>query len=170
MTNAIRRVSQLEHRSPGLAFRTARSATAGLCQSDTTSRTHAAAVAHAGVVPLTREHIAQVASFANSSREQSGANPGPLEKRVAALGIGGRMVLHGFVMDDDRVGSAFGALFALDMLVGTDGGNTYTESEIRCGCRRPEATSAVAYFVRAPACRQRPHSGGLRTVAGRFRV
>ncbi len=34
-------------------------------------------------------------------------------------------------MEEDRTGPAFGALFALNMLVGTESGDTYTESEVR---------------------------------------
>jgi len=33
-------------------------------------------------------------------------------------------------MNDERTEPAFGALFALNMLVNTPGGDTYTESEI----------------------------------------
>jgi len=33
-------------------------------------------------------------------------------------------------MDNDRTGPVEGALFAVNMLVNTTGGNTYTESEI----------------------------------------
>jgi hypothetical protein len=34
-------------------------------------------------------------------------------------------------MDDDRVAPAAGAFFALNMLVATEGGDTFTEGEIR---------------------------------------
>ncbi len=34
-------------------------------------------------------------------------------------------------MDENRTSPAFGALFALNMLVGTEAGDTYTESEVR---------------------------------------
>ena len=51
--------------------------------------------------------------------------------RVAkALKTGGRVVIHDFVMDEDRSGPAFTALFALSMLLGTQSGDAYTESEI----------------------------------------
>ncbi len=54
-----------------------------------------------------------------------------LRKGAAALTPGGRLVVQDFIMDEDRTAPAFGALFALNMLVGTDGGDTYTESEVR---------------------------------------
>ena len=34
-------------------------------------------------------------------------------------------------MDDDRITPAFGAFFALNMLVNSECGDTYTESEIK---------------------------------------
>ncbi len=54
-----------------------------------------------------------------------------IQKCAAALNPGGRLVINDFVMDDDRTSPVFGALFALNMLVGTREGDTYTESEIR---------------------------------------
>lgn len=36
-----------------------------------------------------------------------------------------------YIMDEDRTGPPFAALFALNMLVGTEAGDTYTESEVR---------------------------------------
>jgi len=54
-----------------------------------------------------------------------------LRKGVAALTPAGRLVVQDFVVDEDRVGPPFGVLFALNMLVGTRAGDTYTESEVR---------------------------------------
>ena len=55
-----------------------------------------------------------------------------LIKRVSrALNPSGRIVISDFIMDDDRTSPAFGAFFALNMLVNTDSGDTYTESEIK---------------------------------------
>ncbi len=55
-----------------------------------------------------------------------------LIKRVSrALNAGGRIVISDFIMDDDRTSPAFGAFFALNMLVNTDSGDTYTGSEIK---------------------------------------
>jgi len=52
--------------------------------------------------------------------------------RVAkALNPGGRIVIQDFVMDEDRSGPTFSALFALSMLLGPESGDAYTESEIR---------------------------------------
>jgi len=50
---------------------------------------------------------------------------------AAALNPGGRVAVVDWVMDDDRVAPAGGAFFALNMLVATDHGDTFTEAEIR---------------------------------------
>ncbi len=52
-------------------------------------------------------------------------------KAAAALAPGGRVVIQDFLMAEDRSGPLAAALFALNMLVGTPGGDTYTESEVR---------------------------------------
>ncbi len=49
----------------------------------------------------------------------------------AALVPGGRIVVRDFVMSADRTEPAAGALFALNMLVNTPAGDTYTMREIR---------------------------------------
>ena len=54
-----------------------------------------------------------------------------IRKCAAALNPQGQVVVQDFIMDEDRTGPAFGALFALNMLVGTASGDTYSESEIR---------------------------------------
>lgn len=41
------------------------------------------------------------------------------------------VVISDFIMDEDRTKPYHGALFALNMLVGTANGDTYTEKEIR---------------------------------------
>jgi hypothetical protein len=40
-------------------------------------------------------------------------------------------VIQEFIVDEDRTSPPFAALFALNMLVGTATGDTYTESEVR---------------------------------------
>ena len=42
----------------------------------------------------------------------------------------GQVVIQDFIMDEDRTAPAFGAFFSLNMLVGTESGDTYTESEV----------------------------------------
>lgn len=52
-------------------------------------------------------------------------------KCVNALNPGGQVVVQDFIMDEDRTSPSFGALFSLNMLVATEEGDTYTESQVR---------------------------------------
>jgi sugar/nucleoside kinase (ribokinase family) len=54
-----------------------------------------------------------------------------IEKSFRALNPEGLVVIQDFVMDEDRTAPPGGAVFALNMLVNTASGDTYTESEIR---------------------------------------
>ena len=47
-----------------------------------------------------------------------------------ALSPGGLLCIQEFIIDDDRRGPAYSALFSLNMLVQTEGGQAYTEKEI----------------------------------------
>ena len=54
-----------------------------------------------------------------------------VQKCASSLNEGGQLVIQDFVMNEDRTTPPEGAVFALNMLVGTDKGDTYTEKEIR---------------------------------------
>ena len=54
-----------------------------------------------------------------------------IKKCAKALTENGQVVVQDFIMDEDRTGPAHGAFFALNMLVGTKSGDTYTEPEVR---------------------------------------
>jgi SAM-dependent methyltransferase len=54
-----------------------------------------------------------------------------LQRCAQALLPGGRLVIREFILDPDRTGPRDAALFALNMLVGTRRGNTYTEADYR---------------------------------------
>ena len=54
-----------------------------------------------------------------------------IRRAAAALAPGGRVVIQDFVPDDDRSGPRLAVLFALNMLVNTTAGDTYTCAEIR---------------------------------------
>jgi SAM-dependent methyltransferase len=58
-------------------------------------------------------------------------NRGLLRKCTDALKPEGQLVVQDFIVDEDRRGPPFAVLFALNMLVGTESGDTYTESEVR---------------------------------------
>jgi predicted O-methyltransferase YrrM len=54
-----------------------------------------------------------------------------VKKCAAALNRGGIIAIQDHVMGQDRTNPAPGAIFAINMLVGTQKGDTYTENEIR---------------------------------------
>ncbi len=58
-----------------------------------------------------------------------GENVAMFRKVGDALEPGGRIVIQEFVLNPDKAGPRFGALFALNMLVGTKGGSAYSEGE-----------------------------------------
>ena len=62
----------------------------------------------------------------NSPRENSAI----ISKAAKALDRGGRIVVSDFIMDENRVNPARGAVFALNMLVNTSAGDTYTQAEV----------------------------------------
>lgn len=53
-----------------------------------------------------------------------------LQKAYNALKPGGRVAVSDFIMNEQRTEPTFGALFSLNMLVNTESGDSYTESEI----------------------------------------
>lgn len=54
-----------------------------------------------------------------------------IKKAVNALNPSGRIVVSDFIVDDSRTNPPMGAFFALNMLVNTECGDTYTENEMR---------------------------------------
>jgi precorrin-6B methylase 2 len=50
-----------------------------------------------------------------------------------ALDPGGRIIVRDYAMSSDRIQPASGAMFAINMLVNTQGGNSYTFDEIKSG-------------------------------------
>ena len=54
-----------------------------------------------------------------------------LAKKVfESLNPGGRIVIQDLLIEDDRTAPEFNALYSLELLVNTDGGDTYTNSDI----------------------------------------
>jgi ubiquinone/menaquinone biosynthesis C-methylase UbiE len=54
-----------------------------------------------------------------------------VHKAAHALRGNGQIVIQDFIMDDDRLNPPLGSFFALNMLLATKSGDTYTESEAR---------------------------------------
>lgn len=59
------------------------------------------------------------------------ANEALVRKSFGALAPGGRLVIHDFVLAENRTAPANAAIFAVNMLVNTEGGNSYTVTEYR---------------------------------------
>jgi len=53
-----------------------------------------------------------------------------IKQTVSALAPGGMILIHDFILNDGKDGPEFPALFALNMLVGTERGRTYSAGEI----------------------------------------
>ncbi len=65
-----------------------------------------------------------------------------MKRSFQALSSGGRVVVQDFILEPDRTAPRFAALFALNMLVGTRGGSSYTEEEY-AGWLREAGFSAI---------------------------
>ena len=52
-------------------------------------------------------------------------------KCATALNPGGRILIDDFIMNENKTGPVRGAIFAINMLVGTKSGTTYSEGEIK---------------------------------------
>lgn len=77
-----------------------------------------------------------------------------LKNAAACLIPGGLLCVQEFVLDDDRGGPSHAALFALNMLVGTTGGQTYTSQELTSMMREAGAIETWALDVSLPqSCR-----------------
>ena len=73
----------------------------------------------------------------NSDKE----NQKLITKCATALNPGGRVVVQDFIMDEDRTRPVHGAIFSLNMLVGTAEGDTYTEGEVAVWMRKAGLTN-----------------------------
>ncbi len=72
-----------------------------------------------------------------------------LLKRIhAALAPGGRLVVQDFILEADKTAPRFAALFSLNMLVGTQGGASYSEPEYAAWMK--EAGFATVERIRLP--------------------
>jgi SAM-dependent methyltransferase len=53
-----------------------------------------------------------------------------IKKCFKSLNINGKIVIHDWIMNNDRTQPASGAVFAINMLVGTEAGDCFTEQEV----------------------------------------
>jgi SAM-dependent methyltransferase len=61
---------------------------------------------------------------------------GLISTAAGCLKPGGRMFIHDFILNDDLAGPAFPAVFSLNMLVATKGGQSYSEGQIAAMLQR----------------------------------
>lgn len=66
-----------------------------------------------------------------------------VRKCAQSLNSGGQLVIQDFIMSDDRLQPERGTIFALNMLTGTKGGDTYTENEIRNWMKEAGLTNII---------------------------
>ncbi len=78
--------------------------------------------------------VAWVSNLIHSYDERT--NVAILRKVLAVLEPGGLLLLQDFLLDESRTKPAWASLFALNMLVHTDGGRAYTEREVKGWFRR----------------------------------
>ncbi len=75
-------------------------------------------------------------------------------KVFRSLDRGGRILIRDHIMDPDRTHPKDGTIFAINMLVGTSGGGTYTYEEIETGLSR-------AGFIRVRLLNKGEHMDGI---------
>jgi precorrin-6B methylase 2 len=73
-----------------------------------------------------------------------------VKNAAASLNPGGLLVIQEFVINNDRSGPAHPALFSLNMLVGTNGGQAYTLDEIRAMMESAGARDIQTLAVNLP--------------------
>jgi predicted O-methyltransferase YrrM len=76
------------------------------------------------------------------------------KKVLRSLQPGGRIVLRDHILEPDRTEPISGAVFAVNMLLATEGGNTYTFEELEGGLTQ-------AGFVRVRLIQKGEHMDGL---------
>lgn len=75
---------------------------------------------------------------------------GLIAKAASALAPGGLILVHEFILDDTRDRPLFPALFSLNMLLGTEGGQSYAESEIAAMLEKAGIGGVRRLHVRTP--------------------
>lgn len=78
-------------------------------------------------------------------------NQSLMDKAARALKPGGQVAIQDFIMDKDRTTPPFGTFFALNMLVGTEDGDTYTEAEVKSWLKKSGFTGIRRLEGEGPA-------------------
>ena len=73
-----------------------------------------------------------------------------IQKAVSALMPGGMILIHEFILDNDKTGPLFPALFSLNMLLGTPSGQAYSEQELMDMLKRCSVRDIHRIFFESP--------------------
>jgi SAM-dependent methyltransferase len=73
-----------------------------------------------------------------------------IQKAVKVLEPGGMIIVHDFILNDSMDGPLFPALFSLNMLLGTEGGRSYSEAQISEMLLRAGVKNIERVFVETP--------------------
>lgn len=73
-----------------------------------------------------------------------------MKKAASVLQPGGVVIIHEFILNNEKDGPLFPALFSLNMLLGTDGGQAYSEKEIMDMAEKAGFTNLVRTPYRGP--------------------
>ncbi|MDY6952440.1 MAG: methyltransferase [Thermodesulfobacteriota bacterium] len=73
-----------------------------------------------------------------------------LMKVVSAMESGGLILIHDFILDENGDGPLFPALFSLNMLINTDEGRSYTETQLKEMLERAGVKEARRLAFRGP--------------------
>lgn len=113
------------------------------------------------VIPIARRHVRRVGMVENFTFQPGDLNRSDLgygfdlvlisnichmlspagnialiRKSFRALTSGGKLAVHDFILNDQRIWPGSAAIFAVNMLVNTDEGNSFTEQEYRTWMKR----------------------------------
>ena len=78
-----------------------------------------------------------------------------IQKAVSTLTPGGLILVHEFILNDEMDGPIFPAIFSLNMLLGTEKGQSYSDRQIR----ELLAQAGVRELRRIPV--QTPNDSGI---------
>ncbi len=73
-----------------------------------------------------------------------------IQKAVNALEPGGMIIIHEFILNDSMDGPEFPALFSMNMLLGTEGGRSYSESQLNEMLSEAGVKNIRRVFVKTP--------------------
>jgi hypothetical protein len=73
-----------------------------------------------------------------------------IQKAVDALETGGLIIVHEFILNNSMDGPLFPALFSLNMLLGTSGGQAYSEEQIADMLKRAGVREIRRLSVQTP--------------------